>query len=468
MKRILTLILALALLLPLSACHSAEYEAVERELEALREENEAKAREAAAAAEAAAEDVPNPNDRPDWGDVTLPSAAGTKRAPVNDWDGILSSEYELCENRFYYNLQSFRTIPSPYGGSGHNRGALVVHYYTDLVTLDTNSVCPDPLCRHDDLFTCMYTEFGSSAPYCAVGNDYFYVVRKEYGTSLPKFYVYKMDLNTNKAKKVYDPIDVMPGIIGEEGGVVYIYDSKTTLDMEGKTAAREEYILGLSVETDEVLFKRTIPEDCGVHFIRGGKILCSSSKSLIECDMNFENRRTLFDYAGLGSLATWYYDENTDEFWFSVIRQNAETGRIFKITADGESEEIRLPSEKICYFQLTNSKIYYTVYEPRLLGDHPTDPNGAVDYSGGKIWAVSRDNPGEDPAVVYDTEGKYLLCRPGLYTYTIFGDQLFFPVAEIVREVHDGQVITYISVAGDVPMAHIDLTTGEEEIIRFE
>ena len=380
-----------------------------------------------------------------------------------DWDGILSSEYTVCGNRFYYNVSAFKKIPSPYGGGGYNYGYFRVHTYTDLVTRESNAVCPDPLCKHDDLFTCMYNDFGSDASFCVVENNLFYVERMDFKSGDGSCKIYKNDLRNNRTKLVYTPMDIVAGFKGEENGVVYLQDTKFTMDREGKTAGMDFFILGLSTETDEILFKRTVPADCGVLFIRGGKIFCRTTKTLRVCDMNFENAKTLFDFAGMGSLATWYYDENRDEFWFSVIENNAQTGRIFRITADGESEEIRLPSEKVYFFQLTNTKIYYTEYEPRLLGIHPRSGQGVYDYSGGKIYAVDRDNPGEDPVAVYDTKGKYLLCRPGSFTYTVFGDQLFIPVAELVRE---GESVE-ISIAG-MPMAHINLTTGEEEIIGLD
>lgn len=460
----------------LIGCHSEAYTALENEVSEARVANAAKALETEGH-NAEEEKVPAvaENKPPDltnidnWGEIPMTLEA-EKHTPVTDWDGISSSTYMVYGNKYYYVLKAKKTIPSPYG-RGHNTGALVTRAYTNLITLESNYLCPDPLCKHNDLNTCMYIDWSTSAPFCIADKNTCYAVKrdyKDYKIENGKFKVYKLDLSANKVKAVYTPIDDMPSFIGSENGIVYIWDSKSTKNDDEKTVILAEYIIGLSIETDEIVYKRKLPEDCRILLIRNGRILYNSTKALVECNMNFENARILFEYSGNETMGTWYYDENLDEFWFSIINNNSLIGKIYKIGTDGNSEEIHLPSNKIYCFQLTNSKIYYSEYSPRYLGEHPFAPEGTIDYSGGQIFMVDRKNPGENPILAYDTQGKYFLCLPGVFSYSIFGDQMFLPLAELLHEVVNGRDCVYISVAFDMPMARIDLTTGEEEIIRFE
>ena len=344
-----------------------------------------------------------------------------------------------------------------------------MHAYTDLATLESAYLCPDPLCAHDDLNVCFYIDKGSSSPFVIADNRTVYMSRMDYRGDGGR--VWKADLTNNTVRAVYTPMDHdLPGLDGPDNGVLYIYDSLKYTDEESRTTKRIEYMIGLSVDTDKMLFKRELPEDCRIHLIRNGKIWYSTTRELIRCDPDFGNPETLYVFKGTGGISAWYYDEYRDEFWFLVIKQGYQSGKVMRILSDGTVEEVIPSSKKLIYFQLTNSKIYYSVYDPIKLGEHPFDPNGTVDVSGGKIYAAEREDPLGEARLVYDTRGEMFLCLPGVNTYAVFDDQLFFRPIQLVDDYDFITKKTYkvLSIAHDLTMYRIDLTTGEEEEFRFE
>ncbi len=458
-RKSLCLALALLLCLPLAGCRSAEREAVESEILALREENMAKAEGLLAEEETASAE---PEEALSGGETYAP--------PKTDWDHILSSEYTVYDNKIYYNLQSYKTIPSPYG-KGQNTGALIMHAYTDLSTLESSYLCPDPLCRHDDLHACLYTDWSSSSPVLPADDRTVYMARKVYDNEYSGFVVWKADLAGGRQKVVYTPKDGdLPGLVGVDRGVLYLVDSKDVTDTEDRITDTTNYLIGISVATDEIVSERKMPEDCRILFIRNSKIVYATTKELAECDLSFGNSRTLFEFQGRGAISAWYYDEYRDEMWILTVKSGYESGKIWRIASDGAAEEVVLPVPSVIFFQLTNSKIYYCAYDPLKLGEHPSDPNGTVDKSGGKIYAVDRNDPAGKAELVYDTHGETFLCNPGVNTYAVFGDQLFFRPALLVdyRDPLTGKNYKVMSIANDLFMHRVDLTTGEEEIIRFD
>ena len=64
---------------------------------------------------------------------------------------------------------------------------------------------------------------------------------------------------------------------------------------------------------------------------------------------------------------------------------------------------------------------------------------------------MDRDDPGEDPTLVYDAMGKYVLCYSDGFRYSVFGNQLFFPLVPVIEEVLDGQRITSFNLAAIFP-----------------
>ncbi len=99
---------------------------------------------------------------------------------------------------------------------------------------------------------------------------------------------------------------------------------------------------------------------------------------------------------------------------------------------------------------------------------------GTWDYTGGKIYAVDRDEPSQTPELIYDAEGKYIICNIGVQTYTVFGDKLYLNHVDIIRQKrkdpNTGEMRNYVyfSLAEKEFKIRIDLSSGDEEEIHFE
>lgn len=77
---------------------------------------------------------------------------------------------------------------------------------------------------------------------------------------------------------------------------------------------------------------------------------------------------------------------------------------------------------------MTNSKIYYSPYNPIHYG---TSPRGGevYDYIGGKIYVTDRDDPKESE-LIFDC-GREFAFPNG---YTMIGDYLYFDCMQIIRQ----------------------------------
>ena len=431
---------------------------VESEIAALREENIARAESLEAEA--------SPEEPTAGSSEISAEAEPVKATSKRDWDGITSSQYTLIGDRYYYYVKARKALPAEGGGTHTHTTGVLAYVYTDLTQGGMQYVCPDPLCKHSDPSVCPFTASGQSASFCPAEDGFFYLAQYARGRGK----IVKADLNKGTIQTVYEGRSTFVGFYGAENGVVYIRDSEDVTDNNTKTTQTTNYLLALDVKTDKVLFEQKIPDGNWIVSVRDGKILCHTVRALLEYDMQFGNQKTLFSFEGTGGFGEWYYDENRDEFWFNVRNRDESSGQVFRILADGTAEKVPLPTDAIYCFQLTNTKIYYSPFDPVKIDDNPTYPPGTVDYTNGKIYAVDRDDPGGEPTLVYDCAGRYYIGEPSSSDYAIFGDDLFFGklLLRLYKDYFTGEEYFVFDMSGDYPKVHVNLATGEEEIFQFD
>ncbi len=453
MKRTLSITLALLLCLPLSGCRSAEREAVESEILALREENMAKAEGLLAEEENAEAAGSNPLGGAEHREENNPA----EPARGNDWDGILSSEYLVRGNQYWFEskaVKNGKTVSMP---TSYN-----------LVTGDCFGLCPDPLCPHTDPSVCRYVSVNSSTKFIFAGDHTLYWTRQVNG----QMGIWRYDLSADTAKLVYEASGGEPTLIGEDGGVVYFTEYREQID--GKRAAWREVLSGIDEKTDKIVYEKAM-EEARILFIRDGVMWLNAVRTIrtVELDTGKTTDLCTLD----NTLGAWYYDTKDSSLWFHTFNQQANTGSVW-VLKDGSLQKVGLPADEIYCFHLTGSKIYYSPYDPVYIGRNPTSVGETWDYAGGKIYAVDREDPGGKAELIYDAEGKYILSLATVFGYTVFGNRLLFPRVNIVTEKMPTQdektgewhleEFTYFDASGNLPTVCIDLTTGEEEIIRFE
>lgn len=375
-------------------------------------------------------------------------------------DGIFSPEYTVSDNKYYF-------VTKRLDKRGLNGIDMIT--YVDLDTGDSHIICPDPLCEHEDDEKCRYTEFQEI--YFTDEAGVFYSVR-ENAIPMP---LCRIDLNNDTVKTVYTPTTSFPHVIGMDNGMLYFYENGQVV--ADKQVYYEYNMYRLDVSTDKVEELGKIPDEVGKDisiplFVRDGELYYTALNKLMKCDMSFENVTELYD-CGTSYLNQWFYDEITDELYFSLTNDEEQSGSVM-VLKDGEVREVELASGAVYSFCLTRDKIYYSTYDPIYYGVSSTayyfkrDPEECkvYDQSGGKVYAVDRNELSETE-LVYDCAGEYVICTT-VSGYVVLGDNLYFDEIAIVNETLDGVEYTYFSYASDLSKMRVNLTTGEMTRIRFE
>ncbi|MBQ3707926.1 MAG: hypothetical protein II889_08455 [Clostridia bacterium] len=447
MKRFIPLMLFLTLLLPLASCRNEARAQIENELESARAENEEKIQ--------AVEELSERNENPADGEETEEnSGAGQgaanpeKQSSAADWDGILSSEYQLVGNKYYYEC-----------GAVKNGETVRTLMYYDLLTRESGVICPDPLCRHDDPAVCKYISTNSKTCFVFENTHTLYWVRFINGQSS----IWQYDLANDSAKKIISTARTEPQLVGAENGVLYYSDSKT--DLQNGRVVYRDYIFGVDTATGNTVYERAMDAGMNPLFIRNGIVWMDLIKSIALLDIAHDELNSICEYPG--GLRTWYYDTHDGSFWFNAIDPDHMSGSVW-MWKDDTVSQIDLPADEIYYFQLTNTRVYYSPYDPLKLGDGPIPNMEVYDYCGGKVYETDRVHPNLDASLVYDAGGQYVICMSGAFGYCIFGDKLCFSLYSILREQRNGREVVGLNGSVDNPMMCIDLTSRVEEIITFD
>ncbi len=476
MKKTLALILSLALPLFLPACGngslSEREKAVESEVLAIRAENEAKAESLSNAEDPVRTDGVG-EDAEDAGGADAASSAGdadsaeaaVKTPPKNDWDGILSSEYQTVGNKYYFRMVTLMRHRNSHGG--YSVGTVSLFHWLDLATGDYGPICPDPLCAHDDGAVCKYLEVSFQADNLFVDENTMLASRDVNPNRAPQLCLF--DLKNDTMRSLYQAKMFSADLMGTDGDSVWIVD-----EVQKTVKKQAVYITTLyrvSLDAGEILYERVLPENCRPFLWRDGLLWCDNVKSLTLTDPDTWEETVILNYESDDQIGAWYYDTYRDEFWFSIINPRKTTGRLYRYSAaDGVCEEIPMPVDEIYYFQLTNTKIYYSPYDPVYIG--PNYMGGLWDYAGRTIYTVSRDDTAGEPVAVYtETEDRFL-CRAGVFGYFVFGDTLLMDSNQIVSRLEttpEGENVWEwaIDQAGDVHKIRVNLKTGERDEILF-
>ena len=330
---LMMILLAAAFLLTqtilLSSCRNSEREAIEEEVAALREEvagptqpagpegseNQNETVETAQKTEDADPESPVPQNETE---TEAHPAADVPDEPVaasvSGYDTILSSEYTVQGGKLYFEAKAKK-----------GRNTVSMPYFIDLTTLASDGLCPDPLCAHEDPAVCKYISMNSSTAFCFADDNTLYWVRQVDGPLA----IYKYDLYSDTADKVYTPDIGEPTLLGADGGIVYFKEYEQVVG-NGRSVMQPA-LKGLDVSTDKIVFSVPLPEMAEILFIRDGKAWLNMMRTVTLLDLTSGRQTEICQIPG--TLGAWYYDTADESFWFSTINQENNTGSVWEYKA---------------------------------------------------------------------------------------------------------------------------------------
>lgn len=369
---------------------------------------------------------------------------------LTDVDGIISPDHTIKDGKYYF-------VTKRRDKRGINGIDMIT--YVDLETGDSHIICQDPLCEHEEDGKCKYTEF--QGIYFGSETGVIYSIRVN---TIPAP-LCRIDLNNDTVETVYTPKTAFSHIIGEDDGKLYFYESENQTQDRQTVTKYHLYSLDTADDTVEDLGympDQFVTELGNFRFVRNGEIYYTVKQDkFMKTDMRFTEQTEIFD----SSFSNWFYDEKTDELYFNITDHEANTGKVY-VYRNGAVEKIPLPHDDIFTFTLTNSKIYYSTYNPIHYGTSVT--GGEVyDYTDGIVYAADRNDPSKSE-LVYDCAGEYVISD-SVDNYIVIGDHLYFQEDEVLHEVDDfGNEYTYFSSAFHVNRIRVNLKTGEMTRIQFE
>ena len=386
-------------------------------------------------------------------------------------EGIITEDWVINDNKFYFVTKRKSKYSNPLSKLG--KGVEMISYI-DFDTGYNSIICPDPLCEHEEDGDCKYTEFEEMY---FTEKGVFYSMRvldPDYITrNNAVMEICKIDLNKDMVKSVCATQTFSAHIIGLDGDKLYYYERiEETLD---KKTVYHYHLYYIDTKNDTTKSLGRMPEDFEADyalfaFLYDGEVYYhSKSGKLMKTDWEFSETVELFD-TGNSMMPNLFIDTNTGEIYYNLINQSAHTGSIY-VYKDGVSEKLVMPHNEIYTFTLTESDIYYTVYDPIYYGINPSIGE-TYDYSGGKVYKTSRTEHAE-AELVYDCAGEYVICNAESRNIMVFGDDLYFEEIEITQETvekEDGTeiVYTYFNGAINVNKIRINLTTGELTRYQFD
>lgn len=323
-----------------------------------------------------------------------------KHTPTDtaDLDNIFSPLYTFNNNRFYFVVR--RRYETNYRSTG-----IGIYSYIDLNTGEHRLICPDPLCRHS-LSECRYVNLTRELFFAA--ENIFYTSFIEGFNNNVEFRdmresIYGINLNTDRVDIVHRSTkDFTKQYITVE----FIYNNKlyffvaTLIEEENERRMRTiRELKSMDLSTYEIVEIGNLPTEfvnkwTSIMFISENTFYFQSLQNIFSTDRNFENKKIIYSFQPNEWLEDYFFDNNTKELFFLIRNRVMHTGTIY-VYRDGELIKLDMPHENIFSFQLTNSKIYYSPFNPNFLGISIRDDlanRRIYNYTSGRIYVTDRHN----------------------------------------------------------------------------
>lgn len=382
---------------------------------------------------------------------------------TEDIEGIYSSNYQRINNERYY-----FTVKKRYE-TETQQTAREIYAYINTKNGEKNYICADPLCTHTELEECKYLNL--------IGNIYFGEENVFYMAFMDGFYtgkpdvrwsIYEINLNNDSMDIIYQCAkDRSQSRIN----ILFLYDNKIyfhEIDNIESTDGSKEYDSAYTLKVLDLSTNKTmILDTVSSTYIKGliplymstDVCLFAADGKIFKSNYYFNNEQAIYEFNSNEALKAYYYDEKTGELYFNTWNMIDNCGSIYKY--DGNIVNlVEMPHDNIYCFQLTNSKIYYSAYDPYYYG--PGMRGGDVyDYTHGKIYATDRHDTSES-ILIFDDGIDFSMNSS--YSYLILGDYLYFDYMELRQE--NGYV--WYSKALELKKVRINLKEHTVKYLSFD
>ncbi|MBQ8333784.1 MAG: hypothetical protein IJX93_08430 [Clostridia bacterium] len=402
-------------------------------------------------------------EAPEEGENILPYIPPEEEVTVT---GILSSDFTIYDGKYYFELKH----------AFDKGGGVRMLAYADVETGNYGIVCQDHLCPHNSPDVCKYADLGF---FCFTDKPgVFYAVRLQYPNHLCR-----VDLNNDTVERIRTADwgrkinSYSWNLLGYTDGRMYY--SESVYYTENRMTQNERKIFCVDDKTLEISEIEMPGEDWPYQgkqprFIWNGYFYIFTDNKIVRTDPTYTDTTVIADM-GM-TVSQWYLDTAAGELYFSCVERENNTGSVYVVKDGGAPEKLELPHEEIYTFTINQSRIYYTSYDPVYLGvsgqarlnPGKEDQYLTYDYTGGKLYAVDRDNPSGEPELVYEVSGIPLNRALKLEDAVVLGDYLYVDEVDITREVIDGTEYVYFDYSRDVSKLRIGLKDGSAVRIVFE
>ncbi len=382
---------------------------------------------------------------------------------LTDISGIISGQYNIFNGKYYFEVKQKYKYQN-------NMTGISMTASIDLINGQKSYLCKEPLCTHDTNSTCNMLGIIPSA-YC---NGYLVAYTSEvYGEKSTAENIYIIDPITGKKQIIQSypynwddqavPFVIHMGVCNTK----FFYTLRqTTYNPKTKLSEMVASVYSYDLSTNKLSSPTPIPQkycdsDAFVFYVDENYFYwMSSGLGLFITDHTFQTENFLFDYTPNPYIVnTWYVDTNTNEMYILFGDSKQFTGTIYRISGTN-IEKLTMPHEHIYWFQLTNSKIYYSIYDPYLYGVY-YNGDKVYEYGGGKIYVTDRQNRNSADVLFDNHQNKHFPLRNW---WTVIGDYLYIDKWQLIES---GEY-TYFSSALFLRKMRINIDDQTIKYFRFD
>ena len=365
----------------------------------------------------------------------------------------------LADGKYFFDIHTSKT--KKHDDGSESTGTVTITKSMNLETGESFFLCPDPLCTHPGL-ECKYTNLHALGYH--KGELYYSRSTFKDGTSTEtiekidpaagEFSVileHSFHFEDNPRTSLFQPLT---RIVGND----LFYSLSTRYeDPESRTLTQNYENFRINLETMETT---ALPEDVPAIYYVSDTYAYGYSEEyavIVRMDDDYSNQTAIKPPEGYPNFGDMQVDENTGEIFVLMTEPERKYGVLCKIVDDC-METVSLPHETITEFQLTRDTIYYSAYDPAVIGVAFRGSDMLTLDNGGKIYAADRMNP-ENSELIFSDGADF-----NMMDWFVLGDNLYLD--SVMRVEEGGRV--YFAPARSLKHVRINLVNHTARYFRFE